>query len=312
MEQMNAAVRSEVSFSGHETFVFRYAWLPKAAFHIREFPRIFGADNAMVKLGVGKNMVRSIRHWALSTRVLEELPKSRGQELQLGAVGKLLFEDGGDPYLEDVNSLWLLHWNLARSQERATTWCWAFNIFPSVEFTREGLISFIRAELATRGMKEPSEATLKRDVDCFVRTYAPSRNAKGLTLEDSLDCPLTELGLLVEDRVTNLVRFTRGDRPTLHDGLFAMCLAEFWQAVAENRETLSFADIAFGFGSPGRVFRMDEISLMERLERLEHVTNGVFAYAETAGVKQVYKRSEGADLLSLNWRLAGVGSEVSR
>ena len=58
------------SFSGHETFVFRYTWLKKAIDAVRVDPRVFGQDNAIVTLGVGKNMVRSIRHWGLATGVL--------------------------------------------------------------------------------------------------------------------------------------------------------------------------------------------------------------------------------------------------
>src|ERR1035437_1834804 len=69
------------SFSGHETFVFRYGWLKKAYDAVRENPQSFGDDQAIVTLGVGKNMVRSIRHWALATGVLAEEPKTRGMQL---------------------------------------------------------------------------------------------------------------------------------------------------------------------------------------------------------------------------------------
>lgn len=295
---MEPEINSKVgnaSFSGHETFVFRYAWLYKAASLIPDDKRLFSSDDAMVKLGVGKNMVHSIRHWALATKVLSDQSKSRGTELELTTLGKLLFSDGtGDPFLEDNNTLWILHWNLANNTERATTWAWAFNLFPSTEFTREGLTAFIKGEISARGIKSPSEATLKRDIDCFVRTYARSRNSKGVTLEDSLDCPLTELGLLAEDRSASLIRFTRGDRPTLSEEVFVSCLIEFWDRSAGGRETLSFADIAFGFGSPGVVFRLDESSLMERLERLDSVTGGALFFGDTSGLKQVYwpKRTE--------------------
>jgi hypothetical protein len=53
-------------FSGHETFACRYAWLPKSAQRVSEDPKILTLgreDEAMVKLGVGKNMVRSMRFW---------------------------------------------------------------------------------------------------------------------------------------------------------------------------------------------------------------------------------------------------------
>ena len=51
------------SFSGHQTFPFRYAWLPKGVTAVREDPRAFRRRDAIVRLGVGKNMVASIRFW---------------------------------------------------------------------------------------------------------------------------------------------------------------------------------------------------------------------------------------------------------
>jgi hypothetical protein len=77
------ATTQPFSFSGHETFVFRYTWLKKAVDAVSFDPRIFGQDDAIVTLGVGKNMVRSIRHWGLATGTLEEEPKSRGVHFYL-------------------------------------------------------------------------------------------------------------------------------------------------------------------------------------------------------------------------------------
>jgi hypothetical protein len=51
-------------FSGHESFACRYAWLPKAYRELATDPdALADEDRAMVRLGVGKNMVRSIRFW---------------------------------------------------------------------------------------------------------------------------------------------------------------------------------------------------------------------------------------------------------
>jgi hypothetical protein len=55
------------SFSGHETFALRAAWLKKGIDGLERYPDIFSREDALVELGVGKNMVRSIRHWCLAT-----------------------------------------------------------------------------------------------------------------------------------------------------------------------------------------------------------------------------------------------------
>jgi hypothetical protein len=46
--------------SGHESFPCRYTWLPKTVRGLKNNPRLFAdEDQAMVDLGLGKNMVRS-------------------------------------------------------------------------------------------------------------------------------------------------------------------------------------------------------------------------------------------------------------
>lgn len=281
-----------LSFSGHETFVFRYGWLKKAVDATEENPEIFASDQAMVVLGVGKNMVRSIRHWALATRVIEEEPRTRGAKVRVTELGKfLLGARGNDPYLEDINSLWILHWNLATNEERSTTWTWTFGLLPSNEFTRDSLAALVRDELQRRDLKGPSENSLRRDIDCFIRTYVVDKTAKGIVLEDSLDCPLVELDLVEEEATSGLFRIRRGPQNTLADEVFVWALIEFWTRAAQDRETLAFSRIAYEFASPGSVFKLDENSLVERLDRLEQLTNGKLAYGETAGLKQLYRRS---------------------
>ncbi len=293
MKQQTRIDRAACTFSGHETFVFRYAWLKKAADAVADNPGVFNSDDAMVRLGVGKNMVRSIRHWGLATRVLEEVQRSRGNLLNVSHLGRTILGSGGfDPYFEDPNSLWLMHWNLATNEEKSTTWCWTFNLFPASEFTRDALAVFLEIEIDRRGMRAPSESSLRRDIDCFIRTYAPRRGGKESIPEDSLDCPLTELGLLEEDRTSGVLRFRSGSRPSLSDDVFLFCLAEFWDRVAPDRQSLAFSEVAYGFGSPGLVFKLDENSLADRLERTETTSQGVVTYTESAGLKQLYRRDK--------------------
>lgn len=282
-----------ISFSGHETFVFRYGWLKKAVDAVSASPSVFTSDDAMVILGVGKNMVRSIRHWALATGVLDEEPRTRGALLKPTELGAFLFgESGQDPYLEEPSSLWLLHWKLATNERRCTTWCWAFNLLPSTEFTRDSLATFLLDQIRRRSIRPPSEHSLRRDIDCFIRCYAAPKGHRAAVLEDSLDCPLTELQLLEDIHPTGIFQFKRGFQNTLANEVFAYAIVDFWKRTSPGRESLAFSEIAYGFGSPGNTFKLDENSLAVRLERLEHVTQGRLVYGETAGLKQVYRRSE--------------------
>lgn len=279
------------SFSGHETFPFRYPWLKKGFDAVRDDSCVFQRDDAMTTLGVGKNMVRSIRHWCLAAGILEE---GNADGLRPSDLGSVLLADGGlDPYLEDPASLWVLHWQIATNRYRATTWFWAFSSFHEPEFTRETLTSALGAWTQTLPGKPVAESSLKRDVEVFLRTYVPSRQSRGSGgVEDSLDCPLVELGLIAQPSGGHAYRFLRGAQPTLPDAVLLFAILRFWESHAPAAETLALHDIARRPGSPGRVLKIDESSLVDRLDAAERWTGGALSYRETAGLRQLYRREQ--------------------
>ncbi len=107
-----------------------------------------------------------------------------------------------------------------------------------------------------------------------------------------LTCPLIELHLLRENPVNNLYEFVRGPKPTLPDAVLGFALIEYWERVAKGRETLNFEMIAHGIGAPGRVFRLSEAALFERLERIESSSKKALMFDQTAGLRQVIRRKD--------------------
>lgn len=62
-------IRNE-RFSGHESFPCRYGWLPKIYEAVTTSPdQLTNDDLATQSLGIGRNMVRSIRFWGEATEV---------------------------------------------------------------------------------------------------------------------------------------------------------------------------------------------------------------------------------------------------
>jgi hypothetical protein len=279
----------QYSFAGHETFPFRYAWLRKAMKFVDGAPEAFGREDAMVQLGVGKNMVRSMRHWALACGVLVEKDKSRGKSLEATAFGRsLLGTNGWDPYLEDQASLWLLHANLASTPDRATTWYWVFNHLSQPEFTKAHLADWLAAFASARQWSRVADASLKRDIDCFIRSYVPSESSRKAASEDTLDSPLCELGLIRECGTKGHYLLSRGSQPTLPDELIAWSIAALLKRLDYKESTISLEKIAFAPGSPGRVFCLTEDALVSRLERLGTVTRRELSFDDTAGLRQVF------------------------
>ena len=284
---MDNSDKVKLSFSGHDTFPFRYTWLKKGVDAVKNDSAIFKKEDALALLGVGKNMVNAIKHWCLLLGVIEETSAHEYSPTTFGA--NLLIDSGWDPYLEDQATLWLLQWKIANSLSKATTWFFAFNKITSPEFTKEQLIMQLKDYALVSGVRA-TQNTLNRDVDCFLRTYVSSRLVKSNLFEDSLDCPLTELNLVQETGQRGLFVFNRGIKTEIPNEIFLYVLLDFWNNKFEKREVLSFDDIAFAEGSPGLVFKLDEDALAYRLEMVEKETKGIMRFDETSSLRQVYRR----------------------
>lgn len=278
-------------FSGHETFTLRQMWLKKVFDQRTENGRIkksiFTDDESIARFGVGKNMVASMRHWALATNLISE-GQSGDYELALTAQ-KIFSNDGFDPYSENPTTAWFVHWQLAGLGNRSTTWFWLFNKVTVPNFTKTDLEKPL-ADFAAKfnGKRGISASTLTRDIDTCIRSYAP-RSGTG-SPEDFAEPMLGELGLISEDPKATFA-FRRGPKPTLSDGMFIYALIDYWEALDSTANSMAFESIVYGEGSPGRVFKLDEESVAERLFSLEDFTGGVFSWTDNSGLRQVLRKN---------------------
>ncbi len=296
---MLAEFKVKPSFGGHEKFAFRQSWLKKGIDAISESATLFTGDEALVTLGVGKNMVRSIRHWCLATNVLAEVgDRGRARALTVTPLGQHLFgAEGWDPYLEDVGTLWLLHWQLANNLQRSLIWQLVFSRYFDAEFTKKQLSAFIGKQLnrlnivTTTGM-------IEREVDCLLRTYVPAtRSQSSAIMEESMNCPLVELDLIRFTPADNIYTFNSGPKATLPVEIFGFCLLHFLAPIAQTRRTVHVDECLYHPDSPGQLFRLDENSVVEYLESLEEQTDGAVSLQESAGLPQLYLHDYASDQL---------------
>jgi len=279
--------------SGHETFPLRYGWLKKAFDAVQasrdteDNKSVFSGPDAIARFGVGKNMVASMRHWATVAGIIEESPGQKG--LSATALGHLIFGDEGlDPYMEDPATSWLIHWHLC-GRATKTTWFWAFHHHPSISFERETLITGIKQLAEDREWPRASLHTIRRDVACFIRTYVTQSAPGNASFEDSLDSPLTELGLIKQGGKRDEFRFVRGSKPSLGPGVFFYAVTDFWNRSFSDANTLSFEALNHEPGSPARVFMLEENDMVDMLAALEDMSDGTYRWSETAGLKQLIR-----------------------
>ena len=128
-----------MKFRGHETFFIRKGWLYKGLKNIQKDKYVFMGTNgnSMDILGVGANMVKSLRYWMQAVGLTEE-PISGKRYQTLTDFGELIYNN--DKYLEEMGTLYLLHYMLAKNEEMATSWYYFFNEFNMSEFNRDDFV----------------------------------------------------------------------------------------------------------------------------------------------------------------------------
>lgn len=291
-------------FSGHETFSLRYGWLKKI-YDLCEFAEksgktaknILASDEAIVLLGVGKNMVNSMQYWAKYCGLFDTTAE---KDIKLTPFAKWLLADGGkDPWLENYTSLWFFHWNLTRKNnfngDCLFTYYWLFNHYNSSTFDKELLqkriIDCLGDTFDVPDNKLPAENTLKRDIDCLINVYA-GKNTNGKVDDESIESPLTELNLITPITKRDLFQINRGFKPNLSVNTFLFALFMFWKEYSPNTKTISFESLCYQTSSVGRVFVLNEDAVSDFMQKAPKASRGLLEYSETAGMKELILSKE--------------------
>lgn len=66
------AEKVNYKLKGHEKFPLREGWLNKGLMAVSINPKVFSGNEGHDHLGVGTNMVKSIRHWMQSCNLIEK------------------------------------------------------------------------------------------------------------------------------------------------------------------------------------------------------------------------------------------------
>jgi hypothetical protein len=244
-----------MQFSGHESFHCRQFWLKKG-FDFVQSGKKFSEESSVVDLGVGKNMVTSIRFWMRSFGLLDE--KDR-----LTQLAKRIFEDKGwDPYLEDEGTLWLLHYHLTKNRLAST-----FNLmFTELRKTKPEFERRHYYSLIANKVEKFSEATLTKDYSVFQNTYVASPSNKA-EIEDSYSGILTELDLVVLKKIeakTEMLVIESKRRPEIPAEIVLY-------AILDNEDygnSINFDRLFTDSTGVGTIFALNREGLTEKLEEI--------------------------------------------
>jgi hypothetical protein len=188
-----------MKYKGHESFSIRKNWLAKGIREISTHPDIFTSKeyDAMDILGIGRNMVYSLRYWLKAAGIAEEVrnKETKKYEMHFTDFGNLLKQY--DPYVEEIGTIWLLQYNLASNEGNATSWYYFFNEFNLSEFIKEDFVFALQNYDRMHG-DQTAISSFEGDFECIINTYVPryKSSSKEVDAEDNMECPLSELGLV--------------------------------------------------------------------------------------------------------------------
>jgi hypothetical protein len=249
-----------MKFAGHETFHLRDGWLRKglSICQISGEKGLLSPDAADI-LGVGSNMIKSIRHWLNATMLTSGVTEDvSGKITPPSKLAEVIMEH--DPYFQSEATWWALHVNLVNNSDFAYAWNWFFNDFKSNRFEKAYCVESLKRSLEYNpNLRCPAQKTLEKDIAVILASYAQNIPTVNLTPEDTKDCPFLRLGLLTFSRESGfyIPQFGLKTIPPVMLG-YSVVTSRAGDSVEDDKEyiSLSIAETVSRRSGPGRALLM--------------------------------------------------------
>jgi len=272
-------MEQKYTFSGHESFPCKTLWLKKGYDFVVQ-GRDFNRPEAVIYLGVGKNMVASIRYWLRAFGICE------GD--QPTWLGNYLFDDanGKDKYIEDLATLWLLHFHLVFNQF-ATLYHTVFCGYQKghTQFDRDQIATYVKLEMIEADKQSVyNENTVRKDIAVLVQNYALPRKAQS---NEDFSSMLIELDLIRQTAEGKGYYFNIDGKRKVEKEIFLYALLMLKEREGDN--TLSYDTIQ---DEIGLAFCMQDVETIEMLKLLSKDYSRYVSYNDNAGIRIVQFTSD--------------------
>lgn len=274
-----------MKFRAHDTFFIRKGWLSKGMERIVGKPDLFvdKEENPMDILGIGTNMVKALRYWLQAVGLTSE-PVSGRRIQSLTDFGQRVY--AYDRYIEELGTLYLLQYQLAKQKEEATAWYFFFNIFNMSEFTKEEFVQEIQNYILMSNEDDlVAFRSLNDDFACIINTYLPryKTSPDKVSPENNIDCPFGELGL---------VDIANKKRKTFKKSIPAAKTFNPWVILsviedqADERVEIGLNELLTSPCNIGKIFNLDAITMLDILHDIENI--GMLKIIRTAGLDVIH------------------------
>lgn len=285
----------KIKIRGHETFYIREGWIRKGIVAIQNDPLIFSnIQNGVDVLGVGSNMVKSIRYWLQAIGLTEEKRGEKGKRYQVLTEGFGSFLIEKDPYIEYLGTLYLLHYKLVTNKELATTWSLFFNSIKATEMTKHNMEEALKQLILNIDPEyEVSSKLLNDDCNCIIKMYFAEKN-DFKNPEDNMISPFSDLGLLKKENVRGkeeIIYKTAPDKSKLDKLIVLYVIMDN----LKNSKSTTIKNLIDDENNIGRVFNLDKNSINSYIDKLED--DGYLRVNRTAGLNAIYPTDLATDIL---------------
>ena len=259
------------TYSGHESFPCKSLWLKKGYDFIVNGLN-FNSSDAVVHLGVGKNMVSSIRYWLRCFNITSDD--------KLTDIAHYLFdnENGKDPYLEDLGTLWLLHFLIVNKTE-ATLY---YLLFAGLQkerkfFEKQQVANYVKRVMTEQNkFNQYNENTVKKDIATLLQMYVlPQKNKT----YDDFSSLLIDLELIRHDADAKNYVFNIEGKQKLPWQIFLYAII-----VTKGIDNSVSYDV---LQELGMIFCMNDMEVIEMCKVIETNKPNIIRYSDTAGIRQL-------------------------
>lgn len=270
----------ELAYGQHQSFYLRDRWLSKGLKHLMEDERFFYNKDSFELIGLGKNMLQSLRFWVVATRtVVEKFNNQQKKVHYITPLGNIIYKF--DRFVQFYETASILHYELTKEKEPATAWYWFFNILRQDSISKDELLQLFIQWVNREENKEISTKSLKRDIECLVKLYTAGQST--FDPEEVIQSPLYKIGLLEEKN--GIIYKKTGEIEKI--GLTALMYSLLDYKDKKGLETISVDEIVNEEGLWGKVFNMNRASVVNALEMLTNHTVYKLSFTRTNNLDTV-------------------------
>jgi hypothetical protein len=271
-----------MAYARHESFYLRDKWVSKGMKAIKEDPRFFYDNDGFEKVGLGKNMVKSLRFWLQATNLMEE---NGNKEHVLTEIGKIIFTV--DRLLQKSETVSILHYHLVRNNnDLATVFYWYFNIYKETITQRPELKKTFKTWVKNNELRPVSESSLNRDIDVLVQLYTKDANENDP--EDFIFSPFTKLNLIKEEPSEEKNENIRKVSPEIERvGIVPLYYVLLKYATENDVELISLDEIINEKFLWGKVFNLSRNKIIEALNKLTNHDTFPLEYVRTNNLDNI-------------------------